>query len=458
MWGTLLCSTLAIAGCRFGFDELSTSAKPDAFAAPDSSPPGHVTVTVLGEDGETTAGMPIANATVMIAEHDGSVHMFTTAADGSVVAPIDGGTTVHVARNSPELGTWLVYTFAGIGGELAVVAGGHPLVTGSMGHITTTLPPYPDMAFTASTVRGPLRCLVNSDPFVAMPLVTSSFQPGCAGETVKLLAAAAQGTSIEASLYFETTLADMAALDESAKTWSPIEKYKVVYEGLPDTVTMVTVIGLVPGLVAGDFIPFDGSSDTPSAGAVNLYVNGPPFVAGSRYATSMSTANGTLAVLDPIDEPIGTWHFDPTHIVAAPSGVTLDHATGTVNWHLDGTTSADTVALQSGFTSSTNNVRWSAYAPAGTTSLGYPMIPGEPGAITLPADATWAMPNVEQIRLSDFNYVQALGFIDRDLPRWLDDGSNLPTGTLSLAFSTGTVARIAPQHQLLRLVAAKTAN
>jgi len=70
-----------------------------------------------------------------------------------------------------------------------------------------------------------------------------------------------------------------------------------------------------------------------------------------------------------------------------------------------------------------------------------------------PADATWTMPNVEQIRLSDFSYITALGFIDRDLMRWIDDGANLPTGTLSLTLAAGVTARIAPHHRLVDLLA-----
>jgi len=451
----LLYSTLAFAGCRFRFDDVSTNGTPDAFQPSDTSPSGHVTVRVLGEDGETTAGQPIANATVMVVEQDGSVQTYATAANGTVIATIGGGTTVHVARPSAELGTWFVYTFAGIGGELEILAGGTPPVTGTTRAMTATLPTFPDASFTGATVRGPLRCLVNSDPFAAMPLVTFNFQPGCAGESMRLLAEAEIGSAIEAHLYTgPTMLADMGALDLSAETWLPIEKYKVVYDGLPANVTSVGVVGLVPGSAVGDFIPFDQCSDTPSGGAVDLYPDGPPFVVGSRYATAMATSDGSMmAILDPIDEVVGTWHFDPTHIVAAPSAVMIDHVSGNVSWQLAGTTSADMIAVQSSFTSSTNVVTWTAYAPAGTTSLAYPKIATEPGAIVPPADATWTMPNVEQIRLSDFNYINALGFIDRDLMRWLDDGSNLPTGTVSLTLSTGAVARIAPQRRLVDLLA-----
>jgi len=175
-------------------------------------------------------------------------------------------------------------------------------------------------------------------------------------------------------------------------------------------------------------------------------------VTGSRYATALKASDGSLlTVLDPVDGSVGTFHFDPTHIVAAPTAVTLDHATGNIAWNLDGTTSADVIAVQASFTSSTTNVTWAAYAPAGTTHLTYPSFASAP-AIAPPSGATWTVPDVEQIRLADYTYVTALSFIDRDLMGWINDSSNLPTGTVALTMSSGTVARIAPHHRLVELL------
>jgi hypothetical protein len=452
--GALLYSTLAFAGCRYGFNDVPPGTAADAFQPPDASIGGHVVVRVVGEDAETTAGQPIANATVMIVEQDGSVQTLATAADGTVTTAIGGGTTIHVARPSLELGTWFVYTFAGIGGEVSILAGGAPTMTGTTHQMTATLPPYTSMAFTGSNIRGPLRCIVNSAFWPAVPAVTFRFQPGCTNEVIRLLAVAEQGSSIEASLWLDpTSLVDSSTRDATAMAWSGINKYKVSYTGLPTNVTTVGVIGLLPGSAAGDFIPFDRTTNNPTAGAVDLYVNGPPFVTGSRYATALQTSDGSiLTVLDPVDGAVGNFHFDPTHLVAAPSAVTLDHATGDIAWNLDSTSSADMIAVQTSFTSSTNKVTWAAYAPAGTTHLTYPKLASSPPQIAPPLDAAWIAPDVEQILLTDYTYVTALNFLDRDLMSWINDGSHLPTGTVSMTMSSGTVARLAPDHRLVELL------
>ena len=63
---------LTLSACRFGFSDVTPAADGGVMADAEVATPGTARVTVLGEEGETAAGQPIAGAYVIVIEPGGA--------------------------------------------------------------------------------------------------------------------------------------------------------------------------------------------------------------------------------------------------------------------------------------------------------------------------------------------------------------------------------------------------
>jgi hypothetical protein len=420
----------ALSACRMGFDEVETTVDPTM-----DGPSAKVRVTVLGTDEETRVGQPIADAYVIYVGPDGTSQTLRTASDGVVNATVLVGTAVVIARAAPEVAVnrWLLYSFDAIDTDLEVLVGSRAPKATSI-TMTANLPAFPDVAFTHSRIRGPMRCLPEAADTLGTTVVFE-IDAACAGTSVPLFA---QGVEDAPYIYMalgETTLAEGTAITPSG-SWLDADKYDVEYTGLPPAVTELYGFVAMPGVTSsmGDAIIVDEALETPTAGMATLNYDGPPLVAGSLLGTAMSDgANGTRLILEPLDGGFGNRMFDIDLVGAAVSLPIANSAARTIAWTAEQDPDADIAGVQTRISTNGLEITWRAYGPGTTRELAYPELPAALASIIPEESAAWLVDGIAQVALSDFTYATVTSIIDRDIEHWAGSATYLPPGTLSIS-------------------------
>ena len=439
MWGWALV-VMAVSGCRFGFSEVAPAA--DADVPVDAAPPvpGMARVSVIGEEGETRAGQPIADAYVVVIEATGATTTVRTLADGTVTVPILGASSIHIARPAPDLGAqhWLVYSFGGLNGDPEILVGGRATAPAGAKTMMVTLPGFPDVEITESRIRGPARCIDVEQAPTAGTTATFAFAAACANETVELYA---QGLGYGDPWTWTPVGPVQLSPSGSATaptTWQDNEKYSIDYAALPGSVATVWGLFALPGGAPGtagwgDAIVLDDDWSAMDQGGARLVFDGPPLVAGSMFASFFEDASKAVerSVLERIDSPFGNRKFDPALIGPEVTVPLADASARGVAWASSDLAGADFVAVATTITTPGAIVTWNAYGPASTTAVTYPNLPAQLATIAVDTSASWSPPRLEIVSLSDFTYATALPILDRDLYWWHDVGAYLPTGTVA---------------------------
>ncbi len=438
---------LTLSACRFGFSDVTPSVDGGVPADAEVPTPGMARVTVLGEEGESTAGQPIAGAYVIVIEPSGATTSTQTPASGTVSVPIAGSSEIHIARPAPELGAthWQVYSFTHLNGDLDLLVGGRAVPVATTATMTANLPAFTDMGITGSRVRGPAQCVDSEQAPSVGTTATFTFATICAGTTVPLYA---QGLGLGDPWAWlplgDVTLAS-GGMTTATSAWLDNEKYAIQYDGLPASIANLWGVFALPGATAADAIAIDGDDSAVVAGSGQVVLDGPPVVAGSMFATWFddgNNASGRLTI-EHIDQPFGNRHFDLA--LLGPSVTVPTVSGGRVQWTSDNLAGADVVAVQAKITLGGAEVTWNAYGPGSLTELTYPTLPASLAMLNLSASALWAIPAVEIVTLPDDSYGSALPIIDRDLYWWRELGTYLPAGTVSIAVAqqptTGRTAR-----------------
>lgn len=428
---------LTLSACRFGFSDVTPSADGGVIADAEVPTPGTARVTVLGEEGETAAGQPIAGAYVIVIEPGGATTTAQTLASGTVSVSIAGSSEIHIARPAPDLGAtrWLLYSFTHLNGDLDLTVGGRAVPVATTATMTANLPAFTDIMITDSRVRGPGQCVDSEQAASVGTTATFKFATVCAGATVPLYAQALSSGDPWSWMPLGDVTLTSGGMTTPTSAWLDNEKYAIQYDGLPASITNVWGVFALPGATAADAIVIDGDSSEVVSGAAQVVLDGPPIVPGSTFGTWFddgNNASGRLTI-EHVDQPFGNRRFDLALLgpsVTAPT-TSLDR----VQWTSDNLAGADIVAVQAKLTLGGAEVLWSAYGPGSLTEVTYPKLPASLAMLNLSSGSVWTGPTVQIVTLPDDSYTSALPILDRDLYWWSEIGAYLPAGTISIAMA-----------------------
>lgn len=416
---------MMLTACRFGFDELAGSAGDDVIDPPPV--PGIARVTVIGEDGQPTAGQPIVDAYVVAIEQDGSTRTWRTASDGTVDIEVLGNTSVHVARPTLSNSEWSVSSFRAINDGARIIAGGHPpRAMSTTRSVAVNLPAFP-AGYTEAWITGPMMCM--SDwAHDASSTITLPYDPRCEGQTVDLFA-------VSYDIYVpigSVTLTDGASVDRTTATWVDLDKVGMEYSNLPTDVTSAAAYLSFP-VAGGDLIPLADNVDVPDAqGFVGFALDVPPIMAGTQLVHVFESTTGARVVYERIDSWPGTRQFDASTLAPVAAPPTTDQGSSQVSWVITPAPDADVYWSSADIVTAGTTVHWNAFGPSGATQVTFPVLPPELARLMPTSASVWSPPCVVIAGLSDFDYASVVEIVDRDLYWWWSEALHLPPGTLSL--------------------------
>src|SRR4051812_14756518 len=325
-----------VCACRFGFDDVEPKADAQLQADAAVPIPGVARVLVTGEEGEASAGQPIANAEVVVIEGDGTTRVATTDAAGRATVSIAGLSSIHVARHAPDLGArrWLLYSFTGLNGDVDLLAGGRPQPATGTRTMTVTLPAFTDAQITQSRVRGPLHCFTDQVGPSTGTTTVFTYSADCEGKMIPLVAEGlAYGepwSSMDLGVHM---LADGGAWTTPA-AWINHVKMDMLYAGLPSQVTDVNTYVLMPlpGGPPEDPMLYDEGHDTVVAGSATTGIDVPTIVPGSRIASELVRVDTFSVTLESVDAPFGNRMFDNTKLPPVVTQPVIDQANARASW------------------------------------------------------------------------------------------------------------------------------
>lgn len=416
---------MILTACRFGFDELAGSAGDDVIDPPPV--PGVARVTVIGEDGQPTAGQPIVDAYVVAIEQDGSTRTWRTASDGTVDIEVLGNTAVHVARPTLSNSEWSVSSFRAINDGARIIAGGHPpRAMTTTRSVTVNLPAFP-AGYTEAWITGPMMCMSDWAHDVSSTIALF-YDPRCEGQTVDLFA-------VSYDIYVpigSVTLTDGAIVDRTADVWTDLDKVGMEYSNLPTDVTSAAAYLSFP-VAGGDLIPLADNVDVPDAqGFVGFALDVPPIMAGTQLVHVFESTTGARVVYERIDSWPGTRQFDASTLAPVAAPPTTDQGSSQVSWVITPAPDADVYWSSADIVTAGTTVHWNAFGPSGATQVTFPVLPPELARLMPTSASVWSPPCVVIAGLSDFDYASVVEIVDRDLYWWWAEALHLPPGTLSL--------------------------
>jgi hypothetical protein len=407
---------VGLAGCgRLGFGQVGLSHDPDGGIV---VPPDEIAVTVI-------AGMPEANAMVLVERAPGDYERFTTDATGTALFHATGPTTFHVVISGTYFFNLLTAVDVDAGTE--VVFGNLPHRAG--GSLSTS------MSITVPAYGGADHYLVTSEScvrrtFSTMTTQSFTFMGDCAGQTAHLYATAIQNNQTIAWIDVgDVTLVDKGTVSATG-AWSAAPSYALDVHGLPANASTVAIDLTALDPDRNDFVSLEAveQQKSPASGGSASWTRSYIPIANAMWlqANDGSQQDYSVLVATPPLAP-GANAIDASMMLPFIHGLTVGNGPN-ASWSVPDAGTADVVELLANLETPDMGmtfVTWSVIGPPTMTAVTFPELPADVLTIA-PSTALWDSARVAIVDVGGTDRAGALRIVDGEINSWLYDAQVIP--------------------------------
>jgi hypothetical protein len=407
---------VGLAGCgRLGFGQAGVSHDPDGGIV---VPPDQIAVTVF-------AGMPEANAAVLVERAPGDYERFTTDENGTALFHATGATTFHVVWSGQFFFNLMTAVDVDAGSQ--VVFGNAPHRPG--GSLSTS------MSITVPAYGGADHYFVTSEScvrrtFSTMTTQSFTFMGDCAGHTAHLYATAMQNNQTIAWLDAgEVMLVDKGTVSATG-AWSAAPSFALDVHGLPANASMIAVDLTALDPDRNDFMPLEATvaQQAPASAGSAMWTRAYLPVANAVWlqANDGSQQDYSVLLATPPLAP-GANAIDASMMLPFIHGLTVGNGPN-ASWSVPDAGTADVVELLAGLETPDMGmtfITWNVIGPPTMTAVTFPELPADVLTIT-PSTAIWDSARVTIVDVGGTDRAGALRVVDGEINSWLYDAQVIP--------------------------------
>ena len=340
---------------------------PDAPPTIDATPPAPVVVTVL----DLNHGTPAANVDVIIEGSNGVPTEMLTDLAGTVTATIEVNSTVTMVQSNQVTGQLVIQSIESVqpGDSLTMGASLTAATPIAIGQVQVTAPPLAQGTHALALTT----CGRSASYDASTMLGVVELFAGCTHGEISEVALTSDGNDVSQFISAPDQPLSAGQQVALAGQWTNAQAQTIAVLDIPALVTF-TSVRLTSLNASGSVMMQIVASLTSSSQASIAYSHHTPAVGQASYLLGVSAGmgNGVQRALQRSTNVPTQFHLGPTLLPWIDAASSYDAASRQISWTQTGDGAADAVLTQINDSGAT----WTVLAPAGTTTVALPHLPG----------------------------------------------------------------------------------